>query len=648
MSYITNKGTVDSNNSTTSALSAGQVFTGTATDVSAYPSVVVAVKTDQSGTLNIQFSPDGTNWDSSLNYDITASVNEVHKITVTRKYFRIIITNTSGSSQTYLRAQTILGQQGNLVSFLNSTIQEDADATISRSVITGKTNGGTYKNVPITSEGHLEVAVHDPVLPFGSIHTEPLTPVFQTDAVYGINPNQVATTEFNGGSAFSLNNFFICKTNTTVGGSGTIQSRKRLRYRPGQGAVGRFTAIWDQPVANSILVAGLGTSESGFYMCLSGSTFGILQSIYGVREIRTLNVNTGSTATDNYNVTLDGTTYQVAATNNGSTLKTAQEIAGGSYLGWTTSLSGNNVIFLASQTGLKTGAFSLGQSGAGTPTSGTFTLNLSGKASEDTFIPQSEWNGDKLDGTGASGFTLDPHKGNLFEIGITYLGFGPITFKCMTISSDGNNPTWEVFHTIKNPNTLVRTNMSQPSFPFTMAAYSAGSTTNVGLSCASIAGFVEGEMRLIGPRETYERLATSVVGSTAGVYYPLFTVKNQVVYKNRANQSVVKLISLGAAHGDNTPMIVYLIKNATLQGTPNFSKHSEESCTYYDESATTCTISDKSQIILSLPIGASGNGVIYFQDDVTLQPGESVTLAARTVTGTSPYTIGSLNTREDQ
>lgn len=648
MSYISQRGRIDNNNSTATPLNVGQTFVGATTDVSSYPAVVVAVRTDTACTLYVEFSPNGTNWDSSIVYSVAANVNEVHRLTVTRRYFRIRILNNSEANQTFLRAQVTLGTQEALTTSLSGNIQSDQDTLVTRSVIAGSTDSGVYKYVPITQEGHLEVAIHDPVMPFGSIHTEKFSTIFQADAVYGINPSQVKTTTSAGGSAFAANNFFICSTGNVLGGFGTIQSRRRLRYRPGQGMVARYTGIWSQPVSNSISVAGVGSGESGFYFGMSGTTFGILQAINGVRQIVTLNVATASTATNNYNVVLNGVTFNVPATNNGSTLRTAYEIASGTYRGWDAEAVGSTVIFLSNDVGLKNGAFSLSQTGAGVPAAGTFSTTLSGRASDDTFIPQTEWNGDKLDGTGASGYVINPQKGNIFEIHITYLGFGPIKFKVFTVPEDGNNPVWTTVHTIKNPNTLTRTNVSQPSFPFTLAAYSAGSTTNVSLSCASFAGFVEGDMTLTGPRQTYEKVANNLVGSAAGTYYTLFTVRNDSVYRGRANQSVVQLVSIGVSHGDATPMVMYLIRNATLVGTPNFIQHSPDSCTLFDESATTCTITDKSQIIASLPVGADGTGIVSFSDIVTIQPGETVTLAARAVTGTSPWTIGSLNTREDQ
>lgn len=125
-------GYIDTNNSSTTPLNAGATFTGTWTDVSEYPSVVVACRTDQNGTLTVQFSPDATNIDSSISYTLTANTNEVHRVGVTRRYFRVVSTNTSASNQTFYRLQTTIGQQTALTSALNSTVQSDQDTLVVR------------------------------------------------------------------------------------------------------------------------------------------------------------------------------------------------------------------------------------------------------------------------------------------------------------------------------------------------------------------------------------------------------------------------------------------------------------------------------------------------------------------------------------
>lgn len=121
-------------NSTSTLLNAGVTFTGTAEDVSKYNSLVIAAKTDQDGSLFVDFSNDGTNWDSILTFTIIASTNEVHRLTITRKYLRVRFTNTSASNQTYLRLQSTFGNQTQLTSSLSSTVQQDADALTVRTI----------------------------------------------------------------------------------------------------------------------------------------------------------------------------------------------------------------------------------------------------------------------------------------------------------------------------------------------------------------------------------------------------------------------------------------------------------------------------------------------------------------------------------
>lgn len=62
-------------NYTTTALSNGETYAGTWEDVRYYSSVKIAVKTDQTGVLTVQFSPDGSNTDSTK-VDLRTSLRE--------------------------------------------------------------------------------------------------------------------------------------------------------------------------------------------------------------------------------------------------------------------------------------------------------------------------------------------------------------------------------------------------------------------------------------------------------------------------------------------------------------------------------------------------------------------------------------------
>jgi hypothetical protein len=640
-------GTVDTNNSSTTPLAAGATFTGTATDVSNVASVIAACKTDSDATLFMEFSPDGTNFDSSLSFSVSSGINEVHRLAVTRKYFRIRLTNTSGSPQTFLRLQAMMGNQGPLTSPLNGTVQSDADSLVTRSVLMGQTDGGDWEFVPVTPEGHLEVAVHGPLLPFGSVHVENLTPVFQTDAVYGVNPGQVLSVTKLTGSVSAADSAFSVSTGTTSLAYGVLESRKRLRYRPGQGSVARFTALYTAPVANSYQIAGIGHSEDGVYFGygntadLSDTRFGILYVNRGVRERKTLTVTTGATSASNVTITLNGTPFTVAVTNSSNIQRTVWEISQGTFTGWDAIPVGATVVFLSKSSGVTAGTqtFSAGSTGA----AATIVQTAAGVNSTDLFIPQSTWNGDRLDGTGASGVTIDPTKFNVYQIGMQYLGAGAVTFEIEITTADGNNATWVVVHTMKLPNTRTTTSFGNPSFPFTVATYSAGSTTNLTVKIGSFAGFTEGIKKLQGNRFTYNDTVTA----NTSAFTPAFTVMNPRVYSNRANQGVINLLSVSFAQQHNNVSTVSIIKNGTLTGNPNFISYSTQSMALWDNASTAVSFTDNSQLIWSGSVGAAGNIDFAFTDEITLQPGEWLSVCARSAAGTPTVTL-QLNTREDQ
>ena len=492
----------------------------------------------------------------------------------------------------------------------------------------GTSDSGSVLDVPVTPEGHLEVAIHSPRLPFGSISVESLTPVFQSDGVYGINSGQIDTTSSLSGSCGTTFSSFVVSTGTTIYSQASIQSRKRLRYRAGQGIIGRFAGYFSQGVTQSYQVAGFGHAEDGVYFGYKNEDFGILYNNRGVREVRTLTITSASSTNETAIVTLSGATYGVSVTNSANVQRTVWEISQGTYAGWDAYPSGSTVVFVKNSVGSANNSYSI----SGTSLAGTFSRTKAGEAANELFVPQSEWNGDKLDGTGASGFTIDPTKGNVFEIGIQYLGYGTVVFK-VEIVSDSNNADFITVHTLRNPNTRTITTFGNPSYPFTMAAYSAGSTSSVSVTVGSFAGFIEGHKRLHGNRFSYFNSLTTV-GATN--YQALFTIMNSRYYAGMANQAVVNLLSVTAAVKHSNPVILYLIKGGSLAGNPNFTQYSSNSCTLFDNTATTVTLSTNDQILWSGHLGETGElDHILEQEggELTLQPGEWVTLAAKSVFG---------------
>lgn len=120
-------------NSSSIPLDDGQTFTGAGQLVSSHDSVMVAVKTDQAGSYSIQFSPDGTNWDSILSR--TYNPNKIHppeRFTIGRAFFRVVFTNDSGEDQSYFRLQSMVGDKQNLNFPLDGVVPKRAESTVVR------------------------------------------------------------------------------------------------------------------------------------------------------------------------------------------------------------------------------------------------------------------------------------------------------------------------------------------------------------------------------------------------------------------------------------------------------------------------------------------------------------------------------------
>jgi hypothetical protein len=513
------------------------------------------------------------------------------------------------------------------------------DARQSQSIITGTQGNGSFVDVSVTPDGHLPIEIKGPVFPFGAVHTENRTILFQADGIYGMNSGLLRSSTTGSGSVVNTNSLLTVNTGSSSGSRSEIESIAILRYRPGQGIVLLYTAKFTTGVANSFQGAGLSNEENAVYVGYNGSQFGIFYIKNGVREIETLTITTASTTNENVTVRLDGVAFSVAVTNSGSTVKTAYEISRGTYIGWDAEATGSTVRFIAKTSGDKGGTFSL----TATTAVGSFAETKKGVDPETQFVAQQDFNGDKLDGTGAYQFTINPARLNIFSTGIQYLGGGVVYVDCEVTSPRGDVDMVRV-HTFLNPNTLEIPNFNNAAFNFKLLTYSSGSTTPLSVSSASFQGGIAGNIYLQGNRFSYRNTITTV---TAANFQVIFSVRNDQVFNTRKSQAVVNILSVGASVKHAQPVEILIFKNATLAGTPNFQAYSSISCTDWDTASTTATISDNSQILWSGQLGETGNFLFSFSDQIRIFPGDVISVVAKATTGTPAYVSASLNTRED-
>lgn len=161
--YTVSGGHVSTGNSSTTVLDpAGiNVFTGTSEDILDVATIIVTVIASHASAtdgLSVQFSSDGTNWDSTDDYTIPATTGKTFSFQPQARYMRVVYTN-GGTLQTYFRLQTILKHTNVKPSShrIADAIIEDDDAELVTSVLKAKANGGGFVNIEATSSNNLRV-----------------------------------------------------------------------------------------------------------------------------------------------------------------------------------------------------------------------------------------------------------------------------------------------------------------------------------------------------------------------------------------------------------------------------------------------------------------------------------------------------------
>jgi len=152
-------GHVSTDNSTTSVLAGGAVFTGAWEEVTNHGIIVITLKASHASAtdgLSVQFSTDGTNIDNTDEFTVAAATGKTFSFQAAAKYFRVVYTN-GATLQTYFRLQTILKPSYAKPSShrVSDSLSLQDDAELVKAVIAGETTagGGAFVNVKVTPSG---------------------------------------------------------------------------------------------------------------------------------------------------------------------------------------------------------------------------------------------------------------------------------------------------------------------------------------------------------------------------------------------------------------------------------------------------------------------------------------------------------------
>lgn len=462
---------------------------------------------------------------------------------------------------------------------------------------------------------------------FGELLGAQLSPVINVDFSYVLHP-EIVTTRLNNGSASVDSNRLKLSTGAAANQSAELLSKHTLKYHAGLGALARFTALFTTGVTGSSQIIGIGSAGDGFFFGFNGEDFGVLRRQRGISEIRSLQITTKSTTAEDITITLDGdadATVTVTDATAGDVTTTANDIAAHDFSnlgrGWKAVAVGDTVNFISYCADSYTGTYSL--SGATTAV-GTFTQKLAGAAPTDNWTPQTSWNKDKFDGSGESGITLDPTKGNVFQIKFQWLGFGQIRFY-IEHAVDG---LLELVHTIDYANENTLPSINNPTLPLCAIAQNEANTSDIVLYSSSMGGFTEGKK----PHPEIHHVHIIDVTFTSTTVVPAITLHNNGVFESKLNRVRMKITGISVAVESGKPALIQVIRDGTLTGA-SFSDHATgDSVALVDTAAT--AIAD-GEIVSAFSV-SSLDDKEKVPKHGDLEPTEFITIAgAQATTGTN-------------
>jgi len=274
-------------------------------------------------------------------------------------------------------------------------------------------------------------------------------------------------------------------------------------------------------------------------------------------------------------------------------------------------------------------------------TSITFVLRTSTSGSVDNsrFVDKTSWNGDKLDGTGTSGITLDLTKTQILFMDFEWLGVGSV--RCGFVI----NGQFIVAHTFHNSNIQTAVYMTTAILPVRYEITNTGSVASSSAMkqiCSSIMS--EGGYEAVSQEHTARMVSATTGTFLTTTFKPLVSIR----LPSTALGAVVLPYNLNFLPTTSDNYELALFKNTTLT-TPTWTAVSSNSNVEQDLASTSMT---SGTICYSeFTTGKSGRvplatGSGYNWD---LQLGSSLanvsdiyTLAARTISGTGGG-IGSLS-----
>ena len=286
MSYTPNQQAEATAFKTTALLANGATYNSSTIDwdgnVTGYSQVQTEILASHDGTIAIDFCEDAAFTDVvrslSIPY-VAANGYQFFAAPAFGNFIRYKFTNNGGVIQTdfYYTTKILTTAISPQLLTTEAFIAPAMVTTLGRSIIVGKNDTGTFNNVATDNQNHLKVDAANNRVTYDEFPVSEFTAISQLTFPYNINTDLTNVIVLGSGAVTQADNMAIVATSTaaTATESAALESQRSITFRAGEGAIGRFSALFTDFAPNgatSVQGIGLGDALDGYGFTLTGTS----------------------------------------------------------------------------------------------------------------------------------------------------------------------------------------------------------------------------------------------------------------------------------------------------------------------------------------------------------------------------------------
>ena len=271
-----------------------------------------------------------------------------------------------------------------------------------------------------------------------------------------------------------------------------------------------------------ISLAGTGISSDAFGRLRVSNPFTLFDSSHRYQDNALWNSSTATGGAVSFNTNQGLVDLSVTAASGSKVLRETTKVF--SYQPGKSLLVLNTFVFAGAKTNLRQRAGYFGTDNGIYLELNNSTLSFverSLSTGTTTTVNQADWNGDKLDGSGASGFTLDISKAQIMWMDIEWLGLGTVRVGFVI------NGQFITCHSFHHANLITSTYITTASLPLRIEIENTGETSGSSTLkqvCSTVIS--EGGYQLYGAQKAAGTVITAPYNmAVAGTYYPIVSIR---------------------------------------------------------------------------------------------------------------------------